>query len=433
MYIVNNTYYYHGDSNTLVNSQIKDLYLRYSQPRRIDPHPIKLTKNTLLNNLSKINQVTFEMTRDCNLNCTYCIYSSNEYPLFQRKDDTPHNMQIDTAFNTLRIIRDLLPQDDKTLTIGFFGGEPLLQMDTIKKIVSYAGDCLPGRKLRFTITTNGVLITPDIADYLANHSFSVLISLDGDITNHDAKRVFKDGTGSFTAIRANLRWMKESNPQHYAHYVTFAISYSPDLPYENLCYFFLNDELVCENDMSVSFVNSQNTAYFQKYPHDEKNYREVYRTALESIIKKLRNKTPLKPLEKAILAPYATLNGLLSRRYYHSFFGSCVFNSKLYVDTVGRFHICEKMNSYFPIGDAVNGFDTDAILRIADSYGELIGTYCRDCDIRFLCSRCYIHFAQTGFFHMEKDFCDGQRGYVARLLEYILIIHQAGGFLHDEN
>ncbi len=92
------------------------------------------------------------------------------------------------------------------LSVVFFGGEPLLQVGLIEAVARRAADraAAEGRSVSFHVTTNGTLLTPDVASRLAAFNVAVLVSIDGDRAGHDAHRRFLDGTGSYDAIASNV-------------------------------------------------------------------------------------------------------------------------------------------------------------------------------------------------------------------------------------
>ena len=67
------------------------------------------------------------------------------------------------------------------LEMDFFGGEPLMNFETVKKIVEYARSQEPiyNKKFRFTITTNGMLLTDDKIDFINREMSNVVLSIDG--------------------------------------------------------------------------------------------------------------------------------------------------------------------------------------------------------------------------------------------------------------
>jgi len=89
-----------------------------------------------------------------------------------------------------------LPKLTKVCYINFFGGEPLLSFELIKKTVSFLNKENKSyrKKINYSITTNGSLITEKIIDFFNDHKFSAVLSFDGlaqDITREkgSSKRI----------------------------------------------------------------------------------------------------------------------------------------------------------------------------------------------------------------------------------------------------
>ncbi len=134
------------------------------------------------------------VTNSCNLNCAYC-FSRAEY----MRDH--HRMPVTTA----RAGIDWLiahSGSEPELTLVLFGGEPLLNMPLLKDAVAYAHEAAArgGKRFVFSLTTNGVKLTPEIRRFLIEERFSVMISLDGEKPQQDASRPFLSGKGSFDVI-----------------------------------------------------------------------------------------------------------------------------------------------------------------------------------------------------------------------------------------
>ena len=100
-------------------------------------------------------------------------------------------MSLDTA--NCAVAR-FLSHKPKEATIGFYGGEPLLEFERMKEIVAFAEQLAAdnGVELRFNVTTNGTLLSEEKIHYLVAHKFAVMISLDGNKESHDRYRVFKN-------------------------------------------------------------------------------------------------------------------------------------------------------------------------------------------------------------------------------------------------
>lgn len=126
----------------------------------------------------------------CNLACTYCYASEGEYHNPGRMSEDVGKKAIDFLF--------ALTKDD-SVSISFFGGEPLINISLIKKLVQYANQLSLHRKKRvaYSVTTNGTLIDDDVADFLIKNNFYVSLSIDGTQVGHDLCRVDKSGQGSY--------------------------------------------------------------------------------------------------------------------------------------------------------------------------------------------------------------------------------------------
>lgn len=103
-------------------------------------------------------------------------------------------------------------EDKKNISVTFFGGEPLLDFSMIKEVVYYAKELEKNfnKKISFSITTNGTLITDEIEQFLKDHKFSVRISIDGEKEVHDANRFYPNKTGSYQEIINNTENLRNT-------------------------------------------------------------------------------------------------------------------------------------------------------------------------------------------------------------------------------
>ncbi len=124
--------------------------------------------------------LTFIVTEDCNFNCTYCYKKKNKIYI----TDSIIEKSIDF----------FSPYLNKECYINFYGGEPLLAFDKIKKIIYILES--KKKKLKkniyYSITSNGSLINNKILQFLNQYKFSVLLSFDGYAQEISRKK------GSFT-------------------------------------------------------------------------------------------------------------------------------------------------------------------------------------------------------------------------------------------
>lgn len=134
-------------------------------------------------------------TEECNFRCIYCY-----------EDFKNSKMNKDIVLKIEETIKSLLPKYN-VLNLSWFGGEPLLAMDVIKRISETAlGVCKKLRKPFYSsITTNGYLLDlQTMKTLLKLHVLYFQVTLDGNKLSHDKQRVLKNGDGTYDTILKNL-------------------------------------------------------------------------------------------------------------------------------------------------------------------------------------------------------------------------------------
>ena len=147
-----------------------------------------------------IKALCLHICHDCNLRCKYCFAGTGDYKGHREF------MSEEVALKAV----DFLIENSgnrKILEMDFFGGEPLLNFDVVKRTVEYANEKASalGKKFLFTMTTNGVLLRGEIADWLNENMENVVLSLDGRQEIHDDVRKTVNGKGSFDVIIQNFK------------------------------------------------------------------------------------------------------------------------------------------------------------------------------------------------------------------------------------
>jgi len=145
--------------------------------------------------------LVLNVTHACNLACRYC---------FAAKYWEAATMTPAVAERAVALLAD--GPRERAITLSFFGGEPLLAWETLMAGVAAAERLgqSQGRRVHLHITTNGALLDADKAEYLAQHGFSVLISLDGPEDIHNAARPMRNGGNSWRATMAALAHLRAS-------------------------------------------------------------------------------------------------------------------------------------------------------------------------------------------------------------------------------
>lgn len=94
-------------------------------------------------------------------------------------------------------------------------------MDKIKEIIKYARDNEEkwGKRVRFTMTTNATLLTPEMMDYMDKEMGNIILSLDGRKEVNDNVRIKVDKSGSYDDIVPNIKEMIKRRTPGKTYYV----------------------------------------------------------------------------------------------------------------------------------------------------------------------------------------------------------------------
>ena len=155
-----------------------------------------------------VKALCLHIAHDCNLACRYCSAGEGEY------QGERSLMSLEVGKKAL----DFLVENSgnrRNLEVDFFGGEPLMNFDVVKELVAY-GRGLEEKKekhFRFTLTTNGVLLTDDVMEFVNREMDNIVLSIDGRKQVHDHMRPFKNGSGSYDLILDKFKKAAESRKQ----------------------------------------------------------------------------------------------------------------------------------------------------------------------------------------------------------------------------
>ena len=158
------------------------------------------TKKSFLNNFTALH--IFIITLRCNQKCRYCQASSED------ETKTEYDMDINTAKKCVDIA---FKSPSPAIKIEFQGGEPLLNLQTVKYIIQYAEkkNKFHKKELEFVICTNLLAINEEILKYLDEHKVLISTSLDGPRDIHDANRITRKGGGTYDTVIKNTKLAKD--------------------------------------------------------------------------------------------------------------------------------------------------------------------------------------------------------------------------------
>lgn len=159
-----------------------------------------------------VKSLCLHIAHDCNLKCTYCFAGKGHFG----GDKSMMSLEVGK-----KAIDFLLEQSGprKHCEVDFFGGEPLMNFEVVKELVAYgrARSAEAGKEIKFTLTTNALLLSEEIQQYLNKEEISVVLSLDGRKEVHDSMRPLTGGTGSYDYILPKIKGFVDSrgNQNYY--------------------------------------------------------------------------------------------------------------------------------------------------------------------------------------------------------------------------
>ena len=141
-------------------------------------------------------------TNTCNLRCKYCFIG--------KLNDKPIKMEESTLIKAIEMFNSHLEKIGEKGTIFLYGAEPLLNFDLIKLGVLYVKK--QNYNIQFSMVSNGILITEEIADFIKNNNISLGISIDGPKEITDENRIFKSNNKSvYDFVLNKIELLKEKN------------------------------------------------------------------------------------------------------------------------------------------------------------------------------------------------------------------------------
>ena len=231
---------------------------------------------------SVIKALCLHVAHTCNLNCEYCFAGQGKY----------HGEDALMSFEVGKAALDFLVKNSgtrKNLEVDFFGGEPLVNFDVVKRLVAYARsiESKTGKHFRFTLTTNGVLLDDDVIDFLNKEMNNVVLSLDGRKEINDAKRKRLDGQGSYDIIVPKFQnFVKKRGDKEYYMRGTFTRN---NLDFTNDIFHMLD---LGFKELSMEPVVSKPDTDYALREEDLDTIYEQYEILAKEMIKRRREGNP---------------------------------------------------------------------------------------------------------------------------------------------
>ncbi|MGO8930642.1 MAG: radical SAM protein [Limisphaerales bacterium] len=348
----------------------------------------------------RLSDLILGVTEQCNLRCAYCVYSGT-HP--ENRQHNSKSMSFETARKALEFFRNHSRLVDKVI-IGFYGGEPLLNIRLVKECVEYANHLFDRKLVTYNMTTNGTSLSADICDFLVSNDFKLLVSLDGPPNLHDRYRRFVSGAGTFDTIMRNLTYLEGLSPIWYRQNVGFNMLLAPQYDYDGFAAFVSGSPLIKDNRLRVSFVSAYDTNFYERFIPDEQDTAVFDRKKAEFwdllIAANGHNYWTVGQykLERSLFVPelervveHMTATTPFGDIYHPG--GICLPGlKKLFVSTDGKLIICERVNSekdLFCLGTVDTGLDAE---KAMDTINKFLSVHnqCLSCPALRHCTVCFV-------------------------------------------
>jgi uncharacterized protein len=350
--------------------------------------------------------MNLEVTQECPLRCSYCVYQDHYQ---EKRNYSNKSMSLETGKKAIEFLKEHSTKSDPVM-LGFYGGEPLMRFSFIKNCVGYAMNIIKEKELKFNMTTNALLITPEFAEYLFNQGFSILVSLDGPKKIHDRYRKDKNGNGSFDRTINGLKILAEKYREIKKGIISVNVVYTPPYSEEkiNLINNFVKELKWLPAVNVLSNYPSRHSIPIDMVSEDDlKQDKNMIQWAFEKYKKDFENSDLMvkgqieKKFAKLIQRP------ILNEPFDSFYFNGCCLpgQRKSHITTDGSIQICEKISSNSPpIGNVYSGFDFETIEKVyINEYTSKSIEICSGCWGIRLCDVCYIQsFNEQGKFDMNR-------------------------------
>lgn len=192
----------------------------YIELKNLENDELLYSKDEYINHPSFINRkpvvkaLCLHIAHDCNLKCNYCFAAQGDF------GGAKELMSSEVGKKSI----DYLIENSgsrRNLEVDFFGGEPLMNWEVVKELVEYGKEIEKeyNKNIRFTITTNGVLLDDEKIKYINENMHNVVLSLDGRKDVNDGMRPTLNDKGSYDIIVPKFKKLVDERPKDKYYYI----------------------------------------------------------------------------------------------------------------------------------------------------------------------------------------------------------------------
>ncbi|MPM15004.1 hypothetical protein SDC9_61369 [bioreactor metagenome] len=321
----------------------------------------------------KITSAFFILTNQCPLKCAYCFVNQNI-----------EKMTYQTALDSANFLIENSKETGFTPSITFFGGEPLLEWETIiKPLTKYIRNEYK-KQFKLSITSNCVLMTEDKLEFMKDNNISLLFSIDGDKETQSINRPFHNGNSSFDILEPKIPMILKYFPnmtfratihkptaKHTFHNMKFAV----EKGYDNM--FFIPNVFDDWNEENKNILKQQLTLFGDYFIENARNGKIIHLNNLDKVFSKIPqiNYAHKNQLNRPIITHKCGLGT----------------GAAASISTDGKIYACQEMptnDDLFEIGNIYDGEDLEKRKKLASLFNsqKVYGLKnCVDCKLDKIC------------------------------------------------
>lgn len=385
-----------------------------------------LTAEMVRDCLANLGKLTFEVTDACNLQCEYCGYGKLYGNYDQRENK---RLPLSAATKLFDYLSEIWSSDyntsvNKRVYVGFYGGEPLLNMAFVRGMIEHIEKReIPNRVFQYSMTTNAVLLDKYM-DFLAEKKFELLISLDGNEENN-SYRLDKNGRSVFGIVTRNISLLREKYPDYFEKHVNFnAVLHNRNSVkeiYDHIRTHYGKTPSVGE--LNRVGIKEEARAEFQ---HMQKDYYTSFIQA-DFSHDAIQDVAFDAPGFKDVMNYIFEYSGFVYQDYSDLYFGklpkkiptgTCLpFGKGMFVTVNGKILPCEHIGHEHPLGwidgDEIH-IDEQEIANLYNGFFRKIEKQCSACKIAGLCTQCIFNMDSLD----TKPICNNRISRVGQLKNY---------------
>jgi len=320
-----------------------------------------------------LKTLVLHVTDACNLRCAYC-YEKKE------TSNPAGAMGVRVGKKAVDFLFDHCGNFEEVVLV-FFGGEPLLNMRTIRSVTEYA-EVLGkerGKRVNFALTTNGTLLNDRNIDFFEQHNVGVTVSLDGFEEVQDRYRRFPDGSSTYRVMLPRVRRLLEKARKRPVVARVTLVKTPGDLSAR------------LDHLLGLGFVEAGFSPVTTGHPDFQLNNGQM--DLLLDEFRRLSERF-LKAVPEGRFFGFSNLIDLLVSLHQGEVMAyPCGAGLGLFsVDARGRLYLCQRFTGQeaFCMGDVFDGFDEEKLAKFREEARIENKAECRSCWVRTLCTGgCY--------------------------------------------